>query len=123
MCGEYGEQTRRPHYHACLFGVHFRSDMVLHAKSASGSFMYSSPSLERIWSHGFCTVQELVPETASYCARYIMKKALGQNALSAYQTVTEDGEIIQLVPEYARMSLKPGVGARWYERYSKSISP
>jgi len=49
-----------------------------------------------------------------------MKKALGQNAKSAYEVVDVDtGEVRPIRPEYAAMSLKPGIGARWHERYGK----
>lgn len=123
MCGEYGEETKRPHYHACLFGIDFRGDAVPAGRSASGQVFYNSGELERIWGHGIVSVQDLTAETASYCARYIMKKALGQNAKTAYEVVTADGEIVQLEPEFAHMSLKPGIGARWYEKYAGDVFP
>lgn len=124
MCGEYGDKHQRPHYHACLFNVDFRSDRVPAGKSGSGAIFYKSMLLESLWTHGICSVQDLTRETASYCARYVMKKALGPSAKDAYKfTDLETGEIIQLVPEYAKMSLKPGIGRKWIDRYEDSVFP
>lgn len=123
MCGEYGPLNLRPHYHACLFGVDFRSDRVPAGKSASGSLFYKSESLAALWKLGNCSVQDLTRETAGYCARYIMKKALGETAKSAYEFVDDDGVIQQKRPEYAAMSLKPGIGARWFQKYGRDIYP
>lgn len=120
MCGEYGPLNMRPHYHACLFNVDFRSDRVPAGKSASGEIFYNSPTLERLWCHGRVSVQDLTRETAGYCARYIMKKHLGpmtEAARAAY--VTADGVIRRR--EYAAMSLKPGIGALWYEKYGSDV--
>lgn len=107
MCGEYGPLNQRPHYHACLFNVDF-ADRVPSGTSKSGELFYDSELLSRLWSHGRVSVQDLTPETASYCARYIMKKVLGDDAESHY------GE---RAPDYAAMSLKPGIGAGWLEKY------
>lgn len=123
MCGEYGPQTARPHYHACLFNVDFREDQTPAGKSASGELFYTSKTLEQLWGHGIVSVQDLTPETASYCARYIMKKALGDNAKTAYASIDDDGVITQRRPEYAAMSLKPGIGARWFEQYARDVFP
>lgn len=123
MCGEYGPLQGRPHYHACLFNVDFREDRVLAGRSASGEVFYSSATLARLWGHGIVSVQDLTPETASYCARYIMKKALGESAKTAYADVDEDGVITQRRPEYAAMSLKPGIGATWFEKYRRDVFP
>ena len=123
MCGEYGPLNQRPHYHACMFNVEFADDRVLSGRSASGEVFYTSPTLEKLWGHGIVSVQDLTPETASYCARYIMKKALGRNSDAAYQDVDQDGVIVQRRPEYAAMSLKPGIGARWFERYQRDVFP
>lgn len=119
MCGEYGEENGRAHYHACLFNVDFRSDRVPSGKSASGEIFYHSPLLERLWTHGRVSVQDLTRETAGYCARYIMKKQLGQMSeaqRAAY--VTEDGVIRPR--EYAAMSLKPGIGFEWFKKFGDS---
>lgn len=120
MCGEYGPKTFRPHYHACLFNVSFQSDRVPAGKSDSGEVFYNSPLLEKLWTHGRVSVQDLNAQTAGYCAGYIMKKPLGilsESQKAAY--ITEDGVIRK--HEYAAMSLKPGIGARWYEKYSSDV--
>lgn len=110
MCGEYGPKNGRPHYHACLFNIDF-IDRVPAGKSGSGFMFYESATLTKLWGHGLATVQDLTTETASYTARYIMKKALGNDSLTKYQLVDPDtGEITQRRPEYAAMSLKPGIG-------------
>lgn len=119
MCGEYGPKHFRPHYHACLFGVDFRSDRVQAGKSKSGMVFYDSPQLARLWGHGRVSVQDLTRETAGYCARYIMKKQVGPGAQAAY--VTPDGVIRRA--EYAAMSLKPGIGAEWYKKFGRDVYP
>lgn len=119
MCGEYGEENHRAHYHACLFNVDFRSDRVPAGKSGSGMLYYDSPLLARLWGHGIVSVQDLTKETAGYCARYIMKKRLGIGASTAY--LTADGVIRR--SEYAAMSLKPGIGAGWFAKYGSDVYP
>lgn len=119
MCGEYGPVGGRPHYHACLFNRDFR-DRKAAGKSGSGMMFYESAELTRLWGLGIATVQDLTPETASYCARYIMKKVLGPDAKRAYDVVDEDGVITTRRAEYAAMSLKPGIGARWFEKFGNS---
>lgn len=123
MCGEYGPLNLRPHYHACLFNVDFRSDRVPAGKSQSGSVYYESSTLTRLWGHGRASVQDLTKETASYCARYIMKKILGPDKDKAYETIDSDGVITTRRPEYAAMSLKPGIGASWFDRFSRDVYP
>jgi len=123
MCGEYGDEKARPHYHACLFNVHFRADMVPRGTSASGQVFYDSKTLRELWGHGNVSVQDLTNETASYCTRYIMQKVLGKNAKTAYNKITEDGEIIEMQPPYNAMSLKPGIGAGWFEKYARDVFP
>ncbi|WNK12493.1 MAG: replication initiator protein [Microvirus sp.] len=122
MCGEYGEENKRPHYHACLFGIDFNDRQPM-GKSASGAIYYNSPTLERVWKHGRVSIQNLTPETAGYCARYIMKKALGDDAETAYTHTDENGEIHLITPEYSAMSLKPGIGADWISKYQRDVYP
>ncbi len=57
-CGEYGERTGRPHYHAILFGV-----SVCMANAIRGA-----------WDKGFVEVSEFNVKRARYVARYTVKK-------------------------------------------------
>ena len=120
MCGEYGENYGRPHYHACLFGFNF-PDRVLHSRTGSGFFIYTSRILESLWSYGFSSVADFSFESAAYVARYVMKKITGQAAKRHYEVLDEmTGEIYNRSPEFCRMSLKPGIGARWWDKFGQS---
>lgn len=73
---------------------------------------------------GFCTVGELNYETAAYTSRYILKKITGHKAEEHYERVNPyTGEIQKLEPEYITMSLKPGIGYDFYQKYKSDIYP
>lgn len=120
-CGEYGDESDRPHYHACLFNIDF-DDLVLY-RSDEGINTYSSPTLEKLWPYGFSTVGELNFDTAAYTARYCLKKITGPQAEDHYLRSDENGVAYWLQPEYVTMSLKPGIGRRWYDTYKDDIFP
>lgn len=122
-CGEYGELNARPHYHALLFGFDW-PDKVLFKRSADGSGIYTSEILQRLWPAGFCTAGAVTFESAAYVARYVMKKITGPQAKSHYEvTIPETGEIIQRLPEYTTMSLKPAIGKEWYAQFKDDVFP
>lgn len=121
MCGEYGESTFRPHFHACLFGLDF-SDKVIWSVSPRGDHLYRSPNLERIWPFGISTIGELTFESAAYVARYVLKKITGDLAEEHYSwTDVDTGEVYAREPEFAHMSLRPGIGASWFDKYSDDV--
>lgn len=121
MAGEYGESSWRPHFHACMFNYR-PVDLVDYKKSAAGSMVYSSPSLAAIWQQGFASVGELTFESAAYVARYCLKKVSGRDADAHYTRVDDaTGEIYKLEPEFAHMSLKPGIGASWFKKYNSDV--
>jgi hypothetical protein len=105
VAGEYGARGR-PHFHACLFGLDF-PDMAAWAKSEKGFAMFRSKQLEDLWVEGFSTVQELSYATARYCAKYAAKSL----------SVTRSDR----VPEFVHMSLKPGIGASWLDKFHADV--
>ena len=123
MCGEYGEDFSRPHYHALLFNCFF-PDRKKHSTGDSGSVIYTSEALSKLWPFGFASIGDVTFESAAYCSRYIMKKVTGDLAESHYETVDlSTGEVSARVPEFNRMSLKPGIGADWIKRYNRDVYP
>lgn len=122
MCGEYGELTKRPHYHACLFGLDFEDKELW--KISNGQRLYSSKKLAQIWGKGHVVIGDVTFESAAYISRYIMKKVLGEKAKDHYITVDEStGEISPLIPEYTGMSLKPGIAKKWFEKFKLDVFP
>lgn len=122
MCGEYGDETGRAHYHACLFGINF-PDKTKWAKSGKGFQLYRSKTLEKLWTKGNSDIGELNFETAAYTARYIMKKQTGENGKTHYNEINkETGQITKRQPEFNKMSLKPGIGANWLKLYWPQVA-
>lgn len=122
-CGEYGENTERPHYHVILFGYSF-PDKREHSKNGQGHQQFVSEELDKIWGYGNCLIGSVNWSSAAYVARYTLKKVNGERANEHYRKVDyETGEIHQLEPEFIRMSRRPGIGAQWFERYSGDLYP
>lgn len=96
LVGEYGERGFRPHYHACIFG--------LGAESAE--------LIASCWALGHCHVGSLTYESAQYCAGYVTKK----------MTFADDPRLAGRHPEFARMSLRPGIGAPAMEELSEFLT-
>lgn len=123
MCGEYGEQFARPHFHSMIFGYSF-PDRKAFKQSGSGSMIYRSAELESLWPYGFSSVGDATFESAAYVARYVMKKVTGGRAQAHYEALDYDtGEIVSRVPEFNKMSLKPGIGASWFHKYHSDVFP
>lgn len=120
MAGEYGEQEFRPHYHACLFGMCF-DDRKLFKRSDSGCDVYTSENLSKLWPFGHASVGNLTYESAAYVARYVVKKVTGADAVEHYLRSDEYGEVVHLTPEFTHMSLKPGIGSSFYDKYGSEI--
>lgn len=121
MCGEYGPEHGRPHYHALLFGVDF-ADRLLLKQTPSGSTIYRSPTLEKLWKYGFSSVGDVTFESAAYIARYVMKKRTGDGETKHYHILDlETGEIHTKLKEYNQMSRRPGIGSLWIKRYASDV--
>lgn len=121
--GEYGEQYMRPHWHECIFGLAFH-DKTYIGKSPAGERLYESPTLQKLWPHGFSSIGEVTFESAAYVARYIMKKINGKQAEKHYEKIDmETGEIIRLHPEFNNMSRSQGIGLSFFEKYYSDMYP
>jgi len=120
-CGEYGDENLRPHYHACLFNCSFDDQYVY--QQQQGITTYESEILQKLWPYGFSTIGQLNFETASYTAGYILKKITGDQADEKYLRNDEDGVAYWVTPPYTTMSLKPGIGAEFYERFQTDFFP
>lgn len=123
-CGEYGDENKRPHYHAIIFGHDFWEDRKELQTNKRGEQIWTSKELEDIWGMGFCTIGSVSFASAAYVARYVLKKVTGDRAAKQYERVDgETGEVYQIQPEYATMSRRPGLGASWFEKYSADVYP
>ena len=83
MCGEYGDNTGRPHYHAILFGVDF-DDRRFYKDNKNGDKLYTSDKLDALWQLGDCIIGDVAMQSCRYVAGYIQKKIYGKNADDHY---------------------------------------
>lgn len=102
LVGEYGDKTQRPHYHAALFGVH---------PIVAGGYDGQHGVVQKSWNQGYTFVGDLTPDSAMYVAGYCTKK----------MTSRKDPRLNGRHPEFARMSLRPGLGASAVEDIARSL--
>jgi len=111
--GEYGDNTDRPHYHACIFGHAFTDKRKI--LRTDPTLLWTSPVLEQAWGMGHVSVGALTFESAQYTASYVTKKL---NNKRRYVRIDEEtGELIPLIQPRAFMSLRPAIGLTWLNQF------
>lgn len=106
--GEYGSQTARPHYHVIYFGLPI-PDLKLVCMSQDHNPIFDSEFIKNVWSNGFITIEGVSIGSAAYVARYCDKKK------RLNKTQKEELKVKGIVPEFSRMSNRPGIGANYLD--------
>jgi hypothetical protein len=114
MCGEYGEQTARPHYHALAFGLDLPDVEPVGVRR--GFSIFRSAALSKLWGAGLVEIGSVTAQSARYCASYVLKDSPAPERFDE-----STGEVLQLVKPYGRMSLKPGLGDAWIRKYYPEV--
>lgn len=96
--GELGERTKRPHYHAIVFGQDF-----LGGATQINDDLYTNPVLSEIWGQGFVSVGRVTIESCMYVAGYTQKKLGDKNTFNT-------------------MSRRPGIGSDWLKKYKENVT-
>lgn len=119
VSGEYGGEYGRPHFHAILFNADF-ADKV---RFVNGT--YRSAQCESVWQRGNVVIGTLSPRSAAYVAGYTLAKVYGQKAVDHYEDVVnlQTGEVTSRQREFCEMSVRPGIGAWWYEKFGGDVFP
>lgn len=104
VTGEYGEKTKRPHWHACIFGW-LPGDGRHKYTNDRGDKVFESDLLSKTWGKGIAEYGSVTMESAGYCARYAAKKlAHGQDDLHEFHPIS-------------KKSSKQAIGKRWLEKF------
>lgn len=100
LVGEYGDQSGRPHYHLALFNYPTCSYGLTQYNRNGIKCCDTCKGIQSLWGFGNVYLGALEPSTAAYIAGYVTKK----------MTRTDDVRLGNRHPEFARMSLRPGIG-------------
>lgn len=101
LVGEYGDDSFRPHYHAALFGFQTcERGRSVYTLERPNSCCYWCDLVRATWGKGNVYLGTLEDDSAGYMAQYVTKK----------MTSKDDPRLGGRHPEFARQSLKPGIG-------------
>lgn len=99
LVGEYGDTSFRPHYHAALFNFPAcRYSQSTYGKNRRTCCPFCDLVLNT-WGKGHVHSGQISRESAGYLAGYVTKK----------MTSKDDERLQGRYPEFARMSLRPGL--------------
>lgn len=99
MCGEYGENTSRPHYHVVIFGHKFTDGFYHNRCWMCSRILYDA------WPHGHICCDDVCNERIAYVAGYQLKS----------------NQAVQGIPSYVKWSRRPGLGFPWFQRYWRDL--
>jgi len=105
-CGEYGDKTKRLHYHLIIYGMGWE-----HRQTIMDNWTYTDWTVEDIQKGSFGFVE---PDSIRYVAQYIDSKLTGEDAMWQY-TVMNREPVFKLQSQ--------GIGKKWaLENQDKVIS-
>lgn len=107
---EYGESNKRPHYHLLLFNCAL-PEVGKYDPDIDDNFKekWKSSKIDELWGMGIVDISQIEWSNAAYTARYSMKKIFNSMSKKDYYA---SGKI----PEFTRMSRRPGIGMEYYEQ-------
>lgn len=103
LVGEYGDESFRPHYHAAAFGLERCArgqTLRFRGRPVASRCCDHCRLVQRTWDLGDVDCGGLEEGSIQYVAGYVTKK----------MTHRDDARLDGRYPEFARMSLKPGIG-------------
>lgn len=104
VTGEYGDKTKRPHWHAIIFNWS-PNDAIPKYKNIRGDQVWDSKTLTDLWGKGIAEFGSVTFESAGYCARYAAKKlSHGKDNEHEYQPIS-------------KKSSKHAIGKKWLEQF------
>ena len=130
FCGEYGEQTSRPHYHGIVFGLEVPDKQAV-GRNNAGDVYYESAWLNQIWGKGKVIVGDVTPQSCGYVAGYMLKDTKGNyikrdtngEPLPYELLDPETGELVERERPFITRSNRPGIGRPWFDEYWKDVFP
>lgn len=114
LVGEYGGVSGRPHYHVVLFGYGCGvRPGLLRFDGRVGSFTEQEEVLLQSWGKGNIHVASVTEASLQYACKHLTKGLKNE--------VVDDGCPVR-VPEFARMSLRPGIGGDAVDAFEEAFS-
>lgn len=110
-CGEYGETTMRPHYHIAIFNLPTCRRGITRFSKTGASCCEICDLVKETWGQGNIMIGSLEPKSIAYIAGYITKK----------MTRIDDERLEGRLPEFARMSLRPGIGLGMMDELASTL--
>lgn len=108
VTGEYGDKTKRPHWHAIIFNWR-PTDAIHHYSNERGDKIYTSRTLTELWTHGHAELGSVTFESAGYVARYAAKKLIhGEDQNHDFHPIS-------------KKSSKNAIGKKFLETFYKDI--
>lgn len=116
-CGEYGDESERPHYHVIVFNFPacLRGRTKRHVSGTKRPLWEKCCDVCQLvgttWSKGDIDIGDVNEQSVAYVCGYVTKK----------MTSKDDVRLNGRYPEFARMSLKPGIGAEFMWDVSSTL--
>lgn len=106
--GEYGDKSKRMHWHAILFNYRPK-DAKKRGTTDLGHEVFTSETLDSLWGKGRTEIGSVTFESAGYCARYSAKKlGHGKDSEHEFQPIS-------------KKSNKNAIGKKWIEQYFNDV--